>query len=78
VKDNRGLDISDMYCILCEYGGQTGHTTGIKYREHAKQSSSRHTNLMMAEHSTNAKFYIPSKVPMTLTVNNTSEGSLVK
>lgn len=33
-------------------------TTHVRYKEHTKKHYSNHTNLMMTEHSTNAKFYI--------------------
>jgi hypothetical protein len=40
-------------------------TTNVRYKDHTKKHYSSHTNLMMAEHSTNAKFYTHFKVAMT-------------
>jgi len=52
-------------------------TTDVRYKDHTKKRNSSHTNLMMAEHSTNAKFYTHFKVPMTLYVSKLHE-SLVE
>lgn len=76
VKDNFGHVLYPVWIWWTDR--QTGHTTEIRYREHVQQSCSSYTNLPMAEHSTNAKFYIQFKVPMMLTVNNKLHGSPVK
>lgn len=76
-KDNYDLQVSGMYCFRCVLLRTDRQTTDVRYEYHTKKCYSSHTNLTMAEHSTNAKFYTHFKVPMTLYVSKL-HGSLVE